>query len=444
MRKITKYGKRIRLLFAGAVAAVGTCIMMLVSWSQGFARADENYYTVLVNGKEVGNVASVSEAEDAFARARIKLENGDSEAVYVDSSMSVVENDAWIGKYEEQSVLEDRIYEELSASLVEVQDPAYVLNVGDASVVLSSLEEIKEVVNTVKDLYDDGNAYQAVITETEDARFGTATCELVQAGIEPVDRPFVMASPEGGDVSENTGETVSFESDIEIVQTYSGGDLAVSVEEAVDIVKSALEVVSVSRETYSETISFTTEYIYNDSQYTDYAAVVQAGQAGERTVTAEITYDNGQETERTVLSSEVVREPVPEIVEVGTMERPAYALPLENAVISDVYGPRWGKMHWGMDFSCRTGTKVLASAGGTVSEAVYRNDYGYTVVIDHGDGMKTRYAHMSQLLVKAGDSVNQGDTVGLSGSTGDSTGPHLHFEMIADGYRINPQEYLYP
>lgn len=430
-------------MFAGAAAVVGTCIMMLVSWSEGFARADENYYTVLVNGKQVGNVASVSEAEDAFARARIRLENQDSEAVYVDSSMSVVENDAWIGSCVEQSVLEDRIYKELSDSLVEVQAPAYVLSVGDTSVVLSSLEEITEVINTVKDLYDDREEYQAVITEAEDSRFGTATCELVQAGIEPVNRPIVMAAGDDSRVSQGTDEAVSFGNSIEIVQTYSAGIQAMSVEEAVDTVKSALQVVCVSQETYSEAIDFTTEYIYNDSQYTDYSLVMQDGQAGERTVRAEITYENGVETERNILSSEVVKEPVIQIIEVGTMERPEYALPLANAVISDVYGPRWGRMHWGMDFSCRTGTEVLASAGGTVSEAVYRNDYGYTVVINHGDGMQTRYAHMSQLLVGEGDSVNQGDVVGLSGSTGDSTGPHLHFEIIADGYRVNPEEYLY-
>jgi murein DD-endopeptidase MepM/ murein hydrolase activator NlpD len=101
-------------------------------------------------------------------------------------------------------------------------------------------------------------------------------------------------------------------------------------------------------------------------------------------------------------------------------------------------------MHRGMDFSCSTGTNVLAAASGIVAEATYKSDYGYTVLITHTNGTQTRYAHMSQLLVKTGDVVTQGDVVGLSGSTGDSTGPHLHFEIIVDGERVDPQPYLYP
>lgn len=443
MRKLTKYGRRIKLIFACAAVVMGTCIMISVPWSEGFAKADEDYYTVMVNGKQVGNVAGVSQAEDAFAKARVRLESENSGAVYVDSSMSVVENHAVIGSYDGEDVLEDRIYKELSKSLVEADSSAYVIHVGDTSVAVASLEEVSEVVNIVKASYDDEDKYEAVITESEDSRFETATCELVQAGIEPENRPIVMASEDGGQSVQSTEDTLSFGNEIQVIETYSADVETVSVEEAVNTIRSVLEVVTVAREDYTEAIGFSTEYIYEDSQYTDYSEMIQEGQDGVRNVTAEITYCNGIEAERTVLSSEVVAEPVSQIIKVGTMERPEYALPLANPVISDVYGPRWGRMHWGMDFSCRTGTDVLASAAGTVSEATYRSDYGYTVVINHGNGMQTRYAHMSQLLVNNGDSVNQGDVVGLSGNTGDSTGPHLHFEIIDSGYRVDPETYLY-
>lgn len=444
MNKITKYGRRMKLFFAGAALVAGMGIMISLPWAEGFAKAEKDYYTVLVNGREVGKTASVSEAEDAYAKACTRLENESSGKVYVDSQISVKKCSAWIGGYTGTDALEDRIYSELSGSLVEAQESAYVLNVDDTSVVLASLEEVTEVVNAVKDEYDAEDNYQAVIAQSEDSRFGTATCELVQASIEPVNNPIVMASEDGEDIQQNNEEEIiTFGNKIEIVETYSTEEQTVSVEEAVEAVKAALQVVSVSKETYSEPIEFATEYVTDDSQYTDYTEIIQNGQAGIRMVTAEVTYGNGVETGRTVLTSEEVQQPVAQIVKVGTKTRPEYALPLARAVISDVFGPRWGRMHWGMDFACSTGTEVLASAAGTVTEATFRNDYGYTVVISHGNGMKTRYAHMSQLLVGTGDSVNQGSVVGLSGNTGDSTGPHLHFEIILNGTRVDPQPYLY-
>ncbi len=201
--------------------------------------------------------------------------------------------------------------------------------------------------------------------------------------------------------------------------------------------------VTVNQEVYEETIDFTTEYVTDENEYTDYMEVIQPGQAGVQKVTAQVNYQNGVETGRTVLNTEVLQQPVTQIIKVGTKEKPQFVLPLKNPVISDVFGPRWGRVHRGMDFACNIGTEVLASAGGIVEEATYRNDYGYTVVINHGNGMKTRYAHMSKLLVSNGEEVIQGQTVGLSGNTGDSTGPHLHFELIQNGTRIDPQPYLY-
>jgi murein DD-endopeptidase MepM/ murein hydrolase activator NlpD len=123
-------------------------------------------------------------------------------------------------------------------------------------------------------------------------------------------------------------------------------------------------------------------------------------------------------------------------------------LPLAHAALVSVFGnrddPLTGRraFHAGLDFAAAQGTKILAAAGGTVALAGFRPDYGWVVEIEHGNGLRTRYAHASRLLVKAGDVVAPGETIAAVGSTGRSTGPHLHFELLRNGEATDPRRYL--
>jgi murein DD-endopeptidase MepM/ murein hydrolase activator NlpD len=102
-----------------------------------------------------------------------------------------------------------------------------------------------------------------------------------------------------------------------------------------------------------------------------------------------------------------------------------------------------GSYHGGIDFPVSTGSNVYAAASGTVILVKYLNySYGYHVMIDHGDGLSTLYAHNSQILVSVGDTVSAGQVIALSGSTGNSTGPHCHFEVRVNGSQVNPLNYL--
>lgn len=115
--------------------------------------------------------------------------------------------------------------------------------------------------------------------------------------------------------------------------------------------------------------------------------------------------------------------------------------PLHGALTSH-FGPRWGEFHYGLDIAADTGTPVVAARGGRVVSSGWQGTYGYAVLIDHGDGTRARYAHASRLLVAAGQEVSQGETIMRVGSTGRSTGPHLHFEILVDGEQKNPLEFL--
>ena len=99
--------------------------------------------------------------------------------------------------------------------------------------------------------------------------------------------------------------------------------------------------------------------------------------------------------------------------------------------------------HTGLDIAATTGTPIKVVANGTVTFAAYSGSYGYLVKVDHGNGVETWYGHTSKMLVKEGQAVKAGDTIALVGSTGNSTGPHLHFEVRINGEHVNPQKYLY-
>ncbi len=99
--------------------------------------------------------------------------------------------------------------------------------------------------------------------------------------------------------------------------------------------------------------------------------------------------------------------------------------------------------HTGLDIGVSRGTPVKAAASGSVIYAGYKGSYGNLVIISHGNGVQTYYAHLDKLLVSAGDKVSQGAEIAKSGSTGNSTGPHLHFEVRVDGVALNPQNYVY-
>jgi murein DD-endopeptidase MepM/ murein hydrolase activator NlpD len=113
-----------------------------------------------------------------------------------------------------------------------------------------------------------------------------------------------------------------------------------------------------------------------------------------------------------------------------------------SAPITSPFGWRWGRMHEGIDLGAAEGTPIAAAAAGTVVYAGWLEGYGNLTVIDHGGGLATAYGHQSRIVVSAGEQVSQGEIIGYVGSTGHSTGPHLHFEVRVDGQPVDPLGYL--
>jgi murein DD-endopeptidase MepM/ murein hydrolase activator NlpD len=117
----------------------------------------------------------------------------------------------------------------------------------------------------------------------------------------------------------------------------------------------------------------------------------------------------------------------------------AWVHPMPEARMTSCFGQRWGRLHAGVDLAAAHGTPIRAAGAGTVVLAGVEAGYGNAVLIDHGNGYLTHYGHMSVLTVKAGQKVTTGEQIGNEGSTGHSTGPHLHFEVHQGAYK-NPIE----
>ncbi len=199
---------------------------------------------------------------------------------------------------------------------------------------------------------------------------------------------------------------------------------------------------------YDEAVEFTTEYEKNPDKYVGNEKVKFEGELGVKRISAKIKTVNGVEVSREIVGEEVIKEPKAKIVLRGSKPLPSrgatgkFVCPLDHYVVTSRFGPRGRRYHKGIDLGAPIGTPVYAADGGVVIWAGYKRSYGNLVVIDHGDGIITKYAHNSAIVVKAGQYVSQYQVISKVGNTGRSTGPHLHFEIRLDGDAVNPQRFI--
>lgn len=218
-----------------------------------------------------------------------------------------------------------------------------------------------------------------------------------------------------------------------------------------------LQTKTVKTVTEEKEIAFKTETERDHNKASGYEKVVQEGKNGLEEIVSEVTYIDGYETERTVISKTTLQEPVTAKIVVGSLTSSQYNFsgsgtastesnvggyiwPVNGGYISC---PIWGYSgHTGTDIAAPAGTTIWASKGGTVAYAGWSNGYGYNVLINHGDGTKTRYAHCSSLAVYTGQQVSQGQVVGYVGQTGWASGNHCHFEIISNGTFLDARNYI--
>ncbi|MBE5954642.1 MAG: hypothetical protein E7257_10915 [Lachnospiraceae bacterium] len=206
--------------------------------------------------------------------------------------------------------------------------------------------------------------------------------------------------------------------------------------------ETAVATMVIPNRTLKKQLPMETIYVEDSSLYIGESKVLVEGQPEIREITVEKYIDANGNTNQSFSESRVIEEDVPRVIAIGTKKKPAYIIPVGDYEFSSPYGPRWGRTHEGIDLAVSTGTEVWAAAEGVVIQSGWNGGYGISIYVDHGNGIITRYGHLSQAYAQVGRKVKQGEVIGLSGNTGNSTGPHLHFEIRIGDVSVNPANYV--
>lgn len=211
--------------------------------------------------------------------------------------------------------------------------------------------------------------------------------------------------------------------------------------------KPFIEVIVEKEVNKKEEIPFKKKVVEDKSLLKGKTKVKQEGKRGARTVTYKISEQNGVTLNKDEVNETILEQPVNEILIKGTKVIPSrgdgtLAWPTVGGYVSSKQGPRWGKMHKGIDIAGPSNRTIKAADNGVIVSAGWGGGYGNKIVIDHRNGFRTLYGHMSSLKVRVGQTVSKGSAIGVMGATGDATGVHLHFEVYKNGSLVNPLSYL--
>jgi murein DD-endopeptidase MepM/ murein hydrolase activator NlpD len=397
-------------------------------------------YTVKVNETSV-NLGSYDDVKELLQRA---ISTYDEDGIYTTS----LELDT----SRELNVLEAVIQEKN----IDTDDENIKMSAGIGAV----FDEMLNGVEMTKDSFDD---YQEGIVSVEFAdKIEVVESYLLEDELTDLDTAVNLLTNEQETqviykvVSGDTLSQICLNNNIPMEELIAINDsldsestmIRVGQELIITVPEPELSIITKKQLVYTEDYEADIEYVPNDSWYTTKSVTIQEPSAGRRKVAAVVEYKNGQEESREILKEEIYAEAVPKIVERGTQTPPTYIKPLSGGTLSSGFGARSAPTagastyHKGIDWATPTGTTVYASNAGTVAFAGWASGYGYAVYINHADGRQTRYGHLSKVLVSAGQTVSQGEKIALSGNTGRSTGPHVHFEIRINGTAVNPLKYL--
>lgn len=433
---------------------IGVVLYLTVALSL-YALFAGNACAVKANGEVIAIAADESTAKKALAEV---VELKTSEA---GTTVNYIEEISYYGGIRVKDKAEDILdFEELkvrlnSALTFKAQGAAILVN-GEEKVLLKDRQEAETLLGWLKSVYPIEPSDQLDFkedVEIADAQTdigGTIAFETAKKMVLLGTTKIVEYVVKDGDNLWDISRAVHIDQD-QIIFTNPGMDPEnLSIDQVLYLSKEAplITVVAVREVTLDEKIPYPVNVKYDDGLLLGEKVIISEGVPGERTVTYRITRENGLETGREVLNQIVRSEPKTEEVVRGAITMVAsrgstvrLAWPSGGGVVSS-FGMRWGRMHEGIDLGANYGSDVVAVAGGTVVDTGWDGGYGMQIQVSHGGGLVTRYAHLSKIYVDVGESVDRGETIGLVGSTGNSTGPHLHFETIVGGEPQDPLDYL--
>lgn len=524
MKKHTNYTRTAKSTYFLTTGIICFAALFFAPTFPRFEHTGDNFFTVTINGNEVGTCGDTKVVDELVARARREIVRQNGDMVYIPVDVSIEGKEVLVGQVDSRRQLSEKIKNVLQDSVMRTLKHAYTVKINEYTINLGSSQDVIDLLQEALNKYDTKQQYAVSLIVDPDRELNVLTTSINKKDVE-IKQEHVVGKGAGVDSFfsdlfeemepdvEKSGFTnldyglvdISFGDTVEVVDAYlmdseispletaiaevtadqeteqiyevqSGDTLSEIAEDhglliadlvainptlesensmiragdelIITVPEPQLSVIHAERVYMEDSYDADVVYIDNDSWYTTKSEVRQQPSAGFRKAAAVITYRNDAEVTEEIVKEEIIAEAVPKIVERGTKIPPTYIKPISGGRLSSGFGGRSAPTkgastyHQGVDWATPVGTSVVASCGGTVTKAGWGSGYGYVVYIRHEDGRETRYGHLSKVLVSAGQKVTQGQKIALSGNTGRSTGPHLHFEIRINGSAVNPLKYL--
>ncbi|AZK45614.1 peptidoglycan DD-metalloendopeptidase family protein [Paenibacillus lentus] len=465
--------RRIRI---GAITAVLTIGMFLAGYQYVQAHT-VTYYHVMINDEEIGAIENEEQLLALYERKKQEYAQKYPQADMVVNTKGIttVEAKKYKAKIDAEATLA-----ELEGRLtgyskgVELQvDGKTIAIVKDQAIANAILEQVKGkyIPDTTS---NNAPKFKLLSSNPKNAAKSTGSDVTIESAVivEDVTQVAVKADPNKVLGAEEALQRIMEGSEAAITYTVREGDtissiakrygvtqkevfannpgvqektLQIGTELNVRAMKPALTVKTV--ELMSEEIVTEPEVIIqkNADMQAGKSKVIAEGQSGLKVMEYRLTKENGEVVAEEWLGQEVIKASSPRIIMKGTKVigegSGQFAWPVSGARMTSSYGKRWGRTHKGIDL-VSSNRNILAADEGVVSFAGTKSGYGNVIIINHNNGFETLYGHLSKISVEKGDIVEKGDKIGVMGSTGRSTGTHLHFEIHKNGTVQNPMKYL--
>lgn len=447
----------------GAIAlGLATTLVLSGNFAANYFETHENNvfstdsFTIVEENKELCKVRDTELLNKVLDKLENDLEEEHQHDIAIENKFEIIESKAKDKEIATEKQLYDILEQNVNYSIL-----AYAINVdGEQIGIVNSEYEATNVIEEVKDYFTEGYEQESIteVNTVEKIEFKQVKAsnkeikkadELVNYIIKGTDEE-QKYTVEQGDTYWTIAEYFNMSLDDLITANPNSDPDRIQIGDELNLVvpKPFLNVQVKRKVVQQEKTPYETEkvlvsYMFNDEQVID-----RKGEYGLSKIEALVTEQNGIQIAKEVLSEQVITKPVNEIVTTGTQDPPPkkgtgyFINPLPGSYVSSRFGSRSGGFHLGQDMAKASGSSIKAADGGTVTYAGWSGSYGYMIDIDHGGGFTTRYAHCSELYVSVGEKIYQGKVIAAVGSTGVSSGPHLHFEVRKYGSVVNPSAYI--
>lgn len=413
-------------------------------------------FSIIYEEKELCKLRDPKLLDSVLKKLNKELENSVNHEVQIESKFEVIQSKARAKEIASEEQLYELIKSNITYSIM-----AYEISVeGEKIGVLNSKEEAESVIEKVKEHFTKNYEQDSLLEITTVENIEIRQVKAINSEIREEDElaNYIIKGTdeekkyivEKGDTYWNIAEYFNMPLDDLISANPQSDPERIQIGDELNLIvpKPFLNVQVKRKVVQEERTPYETKYTEVSYMYNDEEIVTKAGKYGVSEIEAIVTEQNGIQVAKEVLSEKVITEPVTKLVTTGTQDPPPkkgtgyFINPLPGSTISSRFGSRSGGFHLGQDMAKASGSSIKAADGGTVTFAGWSGSYGYVIDIDHGGGFMTRYAHCSELYVSAGEKVYQGKIIAAVGSTGVSSGPHLHFEVRKYGSVVNPASYI--